>query len=247
MMRCRFCGYSLSNSLTNLKKSDLITIFDSLYRIECPLECFQVSFMGQGEPLMNLYEIYSFATWILGKYNSPVIGISTVGMPKGLLQLGKVYKIPNLKVQVSLHSAIQAKRDYLMPISRIISLKELRFSLLRFNNDRPDTTLCLNYLLLDGINDGFEDANALVEFLRGIQCNVKLSYYNPVVTKTKFKPSKDRRFIEFAYMLASEGIACKIFRSIGSDISTGCGQTRLFNQVEYDECSDIEREKAIRI
>jgi 23S rRNA (adenine2503-C2)-methyltransferase len=84
--------------------------------------------MGMGEPLLNYEEVLESAR-ILNDSNTFSIGarkitISTAGIIPGIRKLAN--EPEQFKLAVSLNSAIQEKREKLMPIAKKYPLNELR-------------------------------------------------------------------------------------------------------------------------
>ena len=82
------------------------------------------------------------------------------------------------------------------------------------------------YTLLDGINDGLEQAKELVELVKGKQCTVNLIPYNPVEGLRLSRPEKDK-IVAFKALLEEHGINTTWRYTKGKDIAAACGQLAL--------------------
>ncbi len=83
----------------------------------------------------------------------------------------------------------------------------------------------LEYILIDGVNDRLEDAEALAQLLKGRDAKVNLIPLNPIPNSTLKRPSKARmhRFLE---VLENAGIAATLRHTKGEDIQAACGQLK---------------------
>ena len=103
--------------------------------------------------------------------------VSTCGLVPGIRRLAE--EPEQFTLAVSLHSAVQATRDRLMPAVRRWPLPELRRALVDYAEQtgrRPS----LEYALIAGINVTDGELAALVDFCRGMLVHVNLIPMNPV-------------------------------------------------------------------
>lgn len=219
-LNCRFCATGQLGLERQLKGYEiLLQVYVLRHVYHLPVT--HVVFMGMGEPLLNYsstIEALEGLTHQLGM--SPRrITISTVGIPKGILRLAE-RKEP-FELAFSLHSAIPQKRQALIPLAAHISLEEVRTALGIYCERRNDW-VTLEYVLLEGINDTEEDAEALRAFVAPpLRAKVNLIQYNPV-PGLPFQGSSRMRAFQTA--LLKRGLIATIRRSRGSDIAAGCGQ-----------------------
>ncbi|MEF3244382.1 MAG: hypothetical protein K6343_00135, partial [Caldisericaceae bacterium] len=126
-----------------------------------------------------------------------------------------------VNLAISLHSAIQSKRDFLMEGLKHESLTDLKDALLYYINNTKNT-VTLEYLLLDDINDKKEDLIALVKFAKMLKnVKVNLIHYNKI-DGVNFNESK--REIFFEKELLKNEIRATLRLSKGTDVSAACGQ-----------------------
>lgn len=179
--------------------------------------------MGQGEPFAN----YGATLAALRFMNSPDglgigarrLTVSTCGLPAGIARLAE--EPEQFTLAVSLHSAVPATRDRLMPGVRGVSIDALRDSLADYAA-RTGRRPTLEYALLDGVNDTREEVEALVAFCEGLGAHVNLIPANPSVPGANRSPTA--RVHEFAHALASAGVEASVRRERGADIDAACGQ-----------------------
>ncbi|MCS6989519.1 MAG: 23S rRNA (adenine(2503)-C(2))-methyltransferase RlmN [Chloroherpetonaceae bacterium] len=227
-MACKFCATGYMGFTRNL------TVGEIVGQVECAAKWARerwnqritnVVFMGMGEPMLN-YERVMEAAYILSAHRYPFqigerrITLSTVGVVAGIDRLAESPLKINLAV--SLHSAIEEKRRALMPIAREFSLAQLRRSLIAYYA-KTKREIFIEYLLLDGVNDGEEDATALVKFARSVPSKINLIDYNPIAN-IDYRRSDEARKTRFREILRQAGLFASVRRSRGKDIDAACGQ-----------------------
>ncbi len=219
-MGCKFCATGNMGLIRNLTTGEII---EQLLYIEDFSRVNNIVFMGMGEPLAN-YENVKKAIKIISDKNGRAMGgrkivISTSGI------IPYIYKLPmelkSVKLAVSLHTAKQEKRDFLMPGLKTYKLKELIKSLSYYTKNTGNT-VTIEYLLIKNINDTKEDLYSLINLLKKIKfVKVNLIHYNPV-PYSNFKPSDKEK--EFFKTLKNNKINVTIRYSKGTKISAACGQ-----------------------
>ena len=188
--------------------------------------------MGQGEPFAD----YDAMIGGLRLVNDPAalgigarhITVSTCGLLPGIRRLAD--EPEQFTLAVSLHSAVQATRDRLMPGVRTYPLTSLRFELCGYfatSGRRPT----LEYALIGGVNDTADELGALVSFCRGMPFHVNLIPVNPVAGTDSARPDAIR-IEEFRRALADTGIEASIRVERGADIDAACGQLKQRHDAE---------------
>jgi 23S rRNA (adenine2503-C2)-methyltransferase len=182
-------------------------------------------FMGMGEPLANLgalvQAIRIFTDAKLGVGYSPRrITVSTVGLVPGIDRLGR----EDLKVNlaVSLHAASDDVRGRLMPVNRSFDLAALMAAVRRYPL-APRQRVFFEYVMLDGVNDGEEDARRLAKLLRGVRAKVNLIPFNDW-GGARFQRPPLPRILAFQGILLAAGITTTVRWSKGEDVGAACGQ-----------------------
>ena len=146
--------------------------------------------------------------------------LSTSGITEGIRRLADDGVRFNLAI--SLHSAINATRDKLMPINRAYPLPELAEAIKYFvgkTGIRPT----FEYLLLKGVNDSLDDAKVLALFCRQFPVKINIIEYNEV-DNAPYRHSPDANRDQFVRFLESKNIVVNVRRSKGKDIDAACGQ-----------------------
>jgi 23S rRNA (adenine2503-C2)-methyltransferase len=240
---CAFCATGLSGWRRNLTVGEIVgqvlEISRKLSQQDPPAKVTNVVFMGMGEPLFN-YEAVLKSVEILNKESGQNIGmrrmtISTSGVVPKIRQLAQ--DNPQVGLAVSLHAAVDAVRDRLVPLNRRYPLAELMKA-------------CRDYVEITGRRITFEvaltaetadqdNARALVELLRGSLGHLNLAHVNliavnPVAESKMIRPDK-RKIIEFAKFLESHALSVSIREERGTDINAACGQLRGQGKVDKDE------------
>ncbi|KAE8736354.1 hypothetical protein F3Y22_tig00000002pilonHSYRG00098 [Hibiscus syriacus] len=183
-----------------------------------------VVFMGMGEPFHNIENVIKAADIMVdeqGLHFSPrKVTVSTSGL---VPQLKCFLRESKCALAVSLNATTDEVRNWIMPINRKYKLNLLLETLreeLKFKNNYK---VLFEYVMLAGINDSIEDANRLINLVKGIPCKINLISFNPH-SGSQFKPSSDEKMIEFRNVLAKGG--CTVFMrfSRGDDQMAACGQ-----------------------
>lgn len=224
---CTFCATAQLTRMRNLTAAEIVdqvTLIDKQSREYHQKPLSNIVFMGMGEPLLN----YSSVTDAIRKITedkglgmSPRrITVSTSGIPKLIEKLAD----ENLKVKLalSLHSAIEEKRNQLMPFSVKFPLTSIMKSL-SYWYQKTKSRITLEYIIWKGINDGNEDIRALIKFCKSIPSKVNLIQYNSI-EGGKYSQANSNIIQNYVTALEQENIIVKIRKSRGDDIDAACGQ-----------------------
>ena len=184
-----------------------------------------VVLMGMGEPLHN-YEAVMKAVDILRDPNGLAIAaeritLSTVGVVPGIRRLAQEKRA--LHLAVSLHAATQAERAELVPVAKQWPLGEL-MAACRFYNEQTGRRIFYEWTLIQGKNDGADQARALGHLLRGLPAQVNLIPLNPIAGYSG-TPGRNESARRFQKILADEfELPSTVRQRRGIDIAAGCGQ-----------------------
>jgi 23S rRNA (adenine2503-C2)-methyltransferase len=178
-------------------------------------------FMGMGEPLMNLDAVLAACERL------PDVGIgarrtaiSTVGWIPGIERLAE--EGPPVRLALSLHAADEALRSELMPVNERYPLPDVLQACLAWSRARRQPVF-VEYLMLDGVNDRYEQAVALAEVLQPRQAfKVNLIPYNP--TTPELRGSTRGAIDAFRAALQERGLRATVRLTRGRDIDAACGQ-----------------------
>lgn len=149
------------------------------------------------------------------------ITVSTSGLTPQIQHLGEVHPV---NLAISLHSAMDAERDILVPINRKYPLAMLRDCLDHYPLAHQ-RHITLEYLMLDGVNDRDDDILALIQFTHPERERINLIRFNPY-PGSPYTGSSTERMNAFAKALISKGVRATVRRSRGDDIMAACGQLK---------------------
>ena len=223
---CRFCAtgtMGIARSLSTAEVLDQVFQAGQLLAAE-GRQLRNVVFMGMGEPFHNeetLVEVIERLTdpaWF--NLSPKKILVSTVGITDGMLRFAQ--RFPSVGLALSLHSVRDEPRQSIMPIAKRYPLDELQRTLREVNalQDRP---VMLEYLMLEGINDTDEDAQALIRWTEGLDVHLNLIPFNPV-DGAALRGTLRARCSAFGDTLKAAGRTTTLRHSLGRDIEAACGQ-----------------------
>ncbi len=180
--------------------------------------------MGMGEPFHN-YEAVMSALEIITDARGINIGpskvtVSTVGIVPGIVRMADEGLPYNLAI--SLHAATDESRGALLPINQRWPLRDL-VSACRYYNAKTGRRLFFAWTLIEGQNDTPEDAQAVIDLLRGLDAHVNLIPLNPT-DGYAHGPSGNRTVNTFQALLRSAGFPSTVRQRRGIDVAAGCGQ-----------------------
>ena len=217
-LTCTFCATGRMRFGRNLSASEIVDQALHFRRIELVNHAV---FMGMGEPLMNLDAVLEACERL------PAVGIShrrtaisTVGWSPGIERLTE--EGPPVRLALSLHAADDALRSELMPVNERHPLAEVLEACRRWSARRRQPVF-VEYLMLDGVNDRYEQAAALAAVLEPRQAfKVNLIPYNP--TEAGFRGSSRSAIAAFRAALEERGVRATVRLTRGRDIDAACGQ-----------------------
>jgi 23S rRNA (adenine2503-C2)-methyltransferase len=217
-LTCTFCATGRMKFGRNLTASEILDQALHFRRVE-PVD--HAVFMGMGEPLMNLDNV------LVACERLPDIGItsrrtaiSTVGWIPGIERLTN--EGPPVRLALSLHAADESLRSELMPVNDRYPLPDVLEACRGWHEARREPVF-VEYLMLDGVNDRYEQALALADALQPRKAfKVNLIPYNP--TEAGFQGSTRAAIDAFKTALEENGIRATVRLTRGRDIDAACGQ-----------------------
>jgi 23S rRNA (adenine2503-C2)-methyltransferase len=234
---CKFCASGLDGLKRNLSVGEIVCQLIQVCRIEDAvsperaaegLASFDnIVVMGMGEPMANYENLMAAlraanAPWGFG-FGARRITISTSGVVPKILELAE--ETLGVRLAISLHGATNEVREQIMPVNRKWPLEELLPACKVFAR-KHGRMLTLEYILIDAINDGLDQAKRLGEIARDLHAHVNLIPYNTVQGLAWKRPSLTRQE-RFAGIVRQSGISVTLRREKGHDIDAACGQLRL--------------------
>jgi 23S rRNA (adenine2503-C2)-methyltransferase len=230
---CVFCMTGKSGLLRQLGSAEIVAQV-VLARTRRPVK--KVVFMGMGEPAHNLDNVLD-AIDLLGTEGALAhknLVFSTVGDERVFerLPLGRVKPA----LALSLHTTRADLRARLLPRAPRFDPAEL---VARGEAYARATTYPIQYqwTLLDGVNDGDDEVDAIATLLAGKYAMMNLIPYNHVDGLDFNRPSTERAQA-MARALNRRGILTRLRHSAGQDVAGGCGQLRAR---AVDAVGDVDR------
>jgi 23S rRNA (adenine2503-C2)-methyltransferase len=217
-LTCTFCATGRMKFGRNLTASEILDQALHFRRKE-PVN--HAVFMGMGEPMLNVDNVLAACERL------PDLGItprrttvSTVGWIPGIDKL--TAEGPPVRLALSLHAADEALRSELMPVNERYPLPRVLEACLRWREARRQQVY-VEYLMLDSVNDRYEQAVQLAELLEPKQAfKVNLIPYNP--TDASYRGSTRGAIDAFRATLEEHGLRATVRLTRGRDIDAACGQ-----------------------
>ncbi|WP_218082515.1 23S rRNA (adenine(2503)-C(2))-methyltransferase RlmN [Anthocerotibacter panamensis] len=236
-MACTFCATGKSGFARNLEVHEIL---DQVLTVQADFgrRVTHIVFMGMGEPLLNLKNLYTTVLRLnqdLG-ISQRNITISTVGV-KGRIQALAQYKLQTT-LAVSLHAPNQQLRCQLIPTAAFYPIEAL-LAECQVYVELTGRRLTFEYTLLKNINDQQAHARELAHRVRGFQSHINLIPYNPISDADYQRPSP-RQIQTFLQVLENQRIPASVRQTRGVEESSACGQLRrqtLPEQEFVPECS----------
>ena len=184
-----------------------------------------VVLMGMGEPLLNFDNVMKAIDIMLDDFayglSKRRVTVSTAGVVPAMDRLADRHDV---QLAISLHATRDELRNDLVPINKKYNLEQLIEACRRFMAKRsPRSRLTIEYVMLDGVNDSKEDAQALIDTLEGISVLVNLIPFNPF-PDSGYKTSSNNAVRRFQDVLMQAGLTTVIRKTRGEDIDAACGQ-----------------------
>ena len=191
-----------------------------------------IVFMGMGEPFANYDNTWAAVERIhddLG-LSARHLTLSTVGILPGIRRLASE-RLP-VNLAVSLHAATDDLRDELVPINRRYPLADLESACATYLRAKG-RRLSFEWALIDGVNDGADQARALADLCRRLPlpAHVNLIPLNPTPGyPVKGTPARGVR--EFRDRLRDRGVNVTVRQTRGVEIEAACGQLRAAHEAK---------------
>lgn len=223
-VRCAFCASGKGGFIRNLYCAEIVGQVLAVAKTET---ISNIVYMGMGEPLRN-YEavvdsIRRLCDSAYGGLSRRRITVSTVGVVENIRRLADDGVGVNLAL--SLHAPSQEIRQKIIPYARQYLLEDV-LAAVEYYRSTTGRDVTYEYILLSGLNDREQDAQALCALLRGRHGSVNLIPYNPVAGLTLQRPpaqdiERFRSYLDRADIVNT----CRYTK--GHDIAAACGQLAL--------------------
>lgn len=230
-MGCRFCASTVGGLVRSLHVSELL---DQIYTVQRVTgeRISHVILMGIGEPLDNYENVIRFIRILSGEDGLHIsqrnITLSTCGMVDQIRRL--MEENLSITLAVSLHAPNDRLRAEMMPVALRYSIRDI-LEACREYVEHTGRRVTFEYSLVEGKNDGREQAEELSRLLRGLLCHVNLIPLNPVEGRMGSR-SERNNINAFKAILEKNHINVTVRREMGSDIDAACGQLRRSHALE---------------
>jgi 23S rRNA (adenine2503-C2)-methyltransferase len=190
-----------------------------------PQRLTNVVFMGMGEPLANYDRVREAIRRMVETMglSARSVTVSTVGIVPGIRRLAAepwpVY------LAISLHAADDELRSKLVPINKRYPIADLEAAARDYFEEKG-RRLSIEWTMMDGVNDTFDQADKLAAIARRLRAHVNLIALNPTPLSAE-RASSRLHIEEFADALRRKGVNTTIRDTRGSDIDAACGQLRV--------------------
>lgn len=226
-MGCTFCLTAQQKTERNLSAGEIASQLHVLPHKELITN---VVVMGMGEPFDN-YDNLMSALQIATDPHALGIGASRITVStSGLVPaIEKFVQESKCRLAISLNAPNDEIRSEIMPINKAYNMDKLLSTLRKLSAKgfprarKNNFYFTIEYILMEGVNDGDIHARELVQRLRGVPCKVNLLMYNEN-PNTPFKRPSEERVEAFKKILCDAGMLSFLRRSRGRDISAACGQ-----------------------
>ena len=229
---CRFCSTGHQGFSRNLTTAEIVA---QLWFAEHQLRrergsservISNIVMMGMGEPLQNYAQLLPALRTFLDDHAYGLsrrrVTVSTSGVVPMIERLKADCPVA---LAVSLHAPTDALRDPLVPLNRKYPLKELLAACRSYLEAAPRDFITFEYCMLDGVNDGLQQAEEPVALIRRerLPCKLNLIPFNPF-PQSGLTKSPRAAVLAFAQVLQDAGIVTTVRKTRGDDIDAACGQ-----------------------
>jgi 23S rRNA (adenine2503-C2)-methyltransferase len=218
---CQFCMTGRSGLIRQVTSGEIVAqvaLARSLRTVK------KVVFMGMGEPAHNLDNVLEAIDLLgtEGNIGHKNLVFSTVGDRRVFERLPAGTVKPALAL--SLHTTKPALRRRLLPRAPDMTPAEL----VALGEQYARVThhpVQYQWTLIDGLNDGADELDGIVELLKGKYAVLNMIPYN-TIPDLQFKRPSMEKARAIAHALHLRGVLTKLRDSAGQEVDGGCGQLR---------------------
>jgi 23S rRNA (adenine2503-C2)-methyltransferase len=218
---CRFCMTGQGGLVRQLGSAEMVAQV-ALARARRLVK--KVVFMGMGEPAHNLEAVLEAIEFLgtAGGIGHKNLVFSTVGDARVFERLAAGPVKPALAL--SLHTTRAALRRELLPRAPILDPVELVDAAERYAR-ATGYPVQYQWTLLEGVNDGDDELDGIVQLLAGKFGVLNMIPFNAVEGLDYRRPAPARAQA-IARTLHQRGVLTKLRQSAAQDVEGGCGQLR---------------------
>lgn len=226
---CRFCATATDGLIRNLTTSEIIDQY-LLVQKDVSDRIRNVVFMGMGEPLANYEAVRKAVEIMISPWGINLskrrVSVSTSGIVAQLKRMSQDPIMREVNLAVSINAPFQHLREFLMPISKTNTLRELLQVLADFPYP-PDRRIMLEYVLIKDVNDSPKEAHTLAQLIAPHRRKFKVNLipYNPDPSLPFERPPMERVYA-FQEVLRKHHISTFVRLSKGIQVFGACGQLK---------------------
>lgn len=222
---CTFCASGVLRKKRDLTAGEIIAqVIDTELLLGERIS--HIVVMGIGEPFDNYNNLLKFLRTVNDAKGLNIgarhITVSTSGL------VNKIKEYANFELQVnlaiSLHAPNNEIRSSLMKINKAYPIEKL-IEAIEYYIEQTNRRVTIEYILIQELNDGIQQALELSRLLKGMNVYVNLIPYNEVI-EAGYKRSSKGRQLAFYDTLKKNGINATLRKEQGHDINAACGQLR---------------------
>lgn len=225
-LNCKFCATGKLGFKRNLDVAEIISQvlfadYVSKYTIS------NIVLMGMGDPLDNYENVAKALDIIIHQqklFGKNRITLSTVGFPENIMLLADSGL--NIKLAFSLHSAVQKKREEIIPTAKKWKINQI-LKALEYYYNATKQPVTFEYIVFDGFNNTDADITALKTITSHFPCKINLIQYHDIEFtgyNSELKSANVADIRAFQQNLSRRGIKAFLRKSAGEDIAAACGQ-----------------------
>jgi 23S rRNA (adenine2503-C2)-methyltransferase len=226
-MGCTFCHLTGTNRPSkNLSADWIVSVVDYLAQIEYKADkALLISFMGVGEPLLNLNELTASMELLQAKYDRIRFGISTMMPNMNAMEYLTKWTLNHMNFNIKVHLSVHgiSNRDKIVPsgIGIRTSIK-----LLQEFHTSTGNPIEYHYTLVNGVNDSVKELKVFESKIKADGSTVKFLTLSETNGYTNTKLSE-----EYIRTLFPSNTV-EFYNPPGRDVGSSCG---MFNKTLYEQ------------
>lgn len=182
--------------------------------------------MGMGEPLYNFEAVRDAMKIAMDPEGIALsrrrITLSTSGV---VPEIARTADEIGCMLAVSFHATTDEVRDGLVPINKKWNIEALLEALREYPKASNSERITFEYVMLKGVNDSDEDAQRLVQLIKGIPAKINLIPFNEW-PGSPYERSSNNRIRAFSDIVYNAGYSSPVRKPRGEDIMAACGQLK---------------------
>jgi 23S rRNA (adenine2503-C2)-methyltransferase len=221
---CQFCQTGQLGFIRNLTTEEIVgQVYSTKFKLGIGVR--NIVFMGMGEPFDNFDNVIQAVRVFNDQRGLNValryITISTVGKNAEIQKLANL-GLKGIRLAVSLNAPNDRVRALIMPPRKMSSMKTLQDTLIQYPLSKKET-IFITYVLIKDINDTYEHAVELAEYVKPLSVKINVIPYN-LRSASPFESPSEEEVQQFCNWLVEFGVFIRKRRTKGQDMMAACGQ-----------------------